>query len=62
MYVSFEVESLNVEEDDGVLNICLELSNVTGVTKDPLSIDVFSEYSSATCRSQYSAAEAVQDW
>lgn len=52
VYLSFDEEILYVEEDVGVVDICLVLSNVTGVTKDPLPIDVFSVYSSAMRTSQ----------
>ena len=43
MYVSFEVESMDVNETDGIISIFLELSNVTGSTKDPILIDVSSQ-------------------
>ena len=47
MYVSFEVESMDVNENDGIISIFLDLNNVTGSTKDPIMIDVSSQEGTA---------------
>ena len=43
VYVSFVAEQTSVQEDQGILNVCLELRNVTEATQSEIWADVSSD-------------------